>query len=103
MYDVISPANEHELIGVLQAGSLKARVLRLTVRMTPDELSIRRGNAPGEEGLDFCIDTLHLDRPIAIVGEITAAGARRAARIDALGEFEDIRQNTLQLVVVSNG
>ena len=101
VYDIISPANEHELSEDLRARSLTARVLELTVKKTRDELSIRRGDVSDEEQLQFYIDTLHLDRPTAIMGKIAVAEVFRAARIDALDEHEDDSQNRLRLIVAS--
>ena len=102
MYEIISPANEHDLGEELRTKRLTARVLPLVVRRILDELSIRRGDEAAEEEMDFRVDALHLDRPTAIMGEVAVAGALRMARIDALGENEDDRQNKLQLVVISD-
>ena len=101
-YDIISPANEHELSERLRAQPLTSRVLELTVKKVLDELSVRRGDSADEEMIEFHVDTLHLDRPTAIMGRAVVATALRAARIDALDEHDDDRENKLRLVVASD-
>lgn len=99
VYDIIKPANEQELSQELRSKPLANRVIQLTVKEVPDELSLRREDTPVEEEFAFRVDTLHLDRPTAVMGAIAVAEALRTARIDATGDNEDDRENKLKLIV----
>lgn len=98
-FRVIIPATEEGLSTELRSKSLTDRVLQLTVALEPDELSIRRGDAATEEVLEFHVDSIHTERPTAVVGRVAINGAFRAARIDAVGDGGD-STNTLRLSVV---
>lgn len=102
-FRVIIPATEESLSTELRSQPLTDRVLQLTVALEPDELSIRRGirrgGAATEEVLELHVDSIHTERPTAVMGRVTINGVFRAARIDAVGDGDD-STNTLRLSVV---
>ena len=99
VYDIIQPPNEHELGERLRERPLSERTIVLTVQEELDELSRRRGVETSQQELEFRIGEIHLDRPTFIMGMVAIKSTARAARIDAVGDSTDDRENSLRLVV----
>ena len=99
IYDITSPANEAELSRVLRSMPLTGAVLRLTVERQLDELSAARRVVASDE-MDFMPETIHITRPMAILGSVTLGGVRVGeARIDA-EDSDDDNTNALTLTIL---